>query len=245
MKILAKVAYKGTNFIGWQVQPKGKSIQGIIEQKLSKILNTPTTIYASGRTDAGVHALGQTFHFEVFKDVDINKLRYSLNCLLPKDIHILSMQYVDDDFHARFSAKSKTYEYRIYLGEESPFNVEYVYTFLRPLDISRIQTALPKFLGQHDFKDFTSKEEDEDNFIRRIDFVDFKFDRNSKIATIKFKGNGFMRYQVRDMVGTLIAIGEGKESIDYITYHLKENKPREIVPYKAPSEGLYLLEVEY
>ena len=245
MKILAKVAYKGTNFIGWQVQPKGKSIQGIIEQKLSKILNTPTTIYASGRTDAGVHALGQTFHFEVFKDVDINKLRYSLNCLLPKDIHILSMQYVDDDFHARFSAKSKTYEYRIYLGEESPFNIEYVYTFLRPLDISRIQTALPKFLGQHDFKDFTSKEEDEDNFIRRIDFVDFKFDRNNKIATIKFKGNGFMRYQVRDMVGTLLAIGEGKESIDYITYHLKENKPREIVPYKAPSEGLYLLEVEY
>ena len=245
MKILAKVAYKGTNYIGWQVQPKGKSIQGVIEQKLSKILNTPTTIYASGRTDSGVHALGQAFHFEVFKDIDIDKLRYSLNCLLPKDIHILSMEYVDSDFHARFSAKSKTYEYRIYLGEESPFNVEYVYTFLRPLDISRIQGALPLFLGEHDFKDFTSKEEDEDNFVRRIDKVDFKYDRNSKIATITFKGNGFMRYQVRDMVGTLIAIGEGKESANYIAYHLKEGKNREIVPYKAPSEGLYLVEVEY
>lgn len=245
MKILAKVAYKGTNYIGWQVQPKGKSVQGVIEQKLSKILNTPTTIYASGRTDSGVHALGQAFHFEVFKEVELDKLKYSLNCLLPKDIHILSLEFVDDDFHARFSAKSKTYEYRLYLGEESPFNTEYVYTFLRPLDLSRIQNGISLFLGTHDFKDFTSKEEDEDNYIRTIESVDYKYDRNTKVGTLRFKGNGFMRYQVRDMVGTLIAIAEGKESLEYINYHLKENKQREIVPYKAPSEGLYLVEVEY
>ena len=245
MKILAKVAYKGTNYIGWQVQPKGKSIQGVIEQKLSKILNTPTTIYASGRTDAGVHALGQTFHFEVFKDVELDKLKYSMNCLLPKDIHILSMEFVDDDFHARFSAKFKTYEYRIYLGEESPFNTDYVYTFLRPLDLSRIQNGISLFLGKHDFKDFTSKEEDEDNYVRTITSVDYKYDRNTKIATFRFKGDGFMRYQIRDMVGTLIAVAEGRESLDYISYHLRDNKVREIVPYKAPSEGLYLVEVEY
>ena len=124
MKIKAIVEYLGTYYHGWQKQINERSVQEEIEKVLSQILNTPTSIYGSGRTDAGVHAKGQTFHFELNKDIDLDRLLYSSNMLLPSDIHIKSFEVVDDDFHARFSAKKKHYKYLINTGDKNPFNFD-------------------------------------------------------------------------------------------------------------------------
>lgn len=241
MKVLARVAYKGTNYQGWQKQVNAPTIQEEIETVLSKILNTPTTIQGSGRTDAGVHARGQAFHFEVKKDIDLDRLRYSVNCLLSKDIHIISMEKVNDDFHARYDVKEKHYSYTIYFGENNPFDNEFVYTYLKDLNINLLKEALVPFNGEHCFQDFTSKEEDEDGFVRRVQITT---EETSNKIIIHFVGDGFMRYMIRFMVGAAIAVAEGKESVGFIKYHLSD-KNREIIPFKAPSEGLVLEDVVY
>lgn len=246
MKVLCKVAYKGTNYQGWQKQTNAPSVQETIEKVLSKILNEEITIQGSGRTDAGVHAVGQYFHFVTSKnDTDLSRLRYSSNCLLPNDIAIQTMQLVSDDFHARFNAKSKTYSYIIRLGERNVFNNKFECTLPMEVDVNKLKSAVELFKGKHNFQDFNSKEEDEDNFVREIYDVNFVHAMTANQVVITFKGNGFMRYQIRDMVGAAIAISQGKEDLDYIKYHLKEDKVREITNYKAPSSGLFLIDVEY
>ena len=242
MKILAKVAYKGTNYQGWQKQVDAPTVQTEIEKVLSQILNTETQIQGSGRTDGGVHAKGQTFTFEVNKEIDLNKFRYSCNCILPKDIHINSLKVVSDDFHARYSAKEKHYSYTIYVGENNPFMNETMYNYLGNLDYNRLAVALNLFNGTHNFQDFTSKEEDKDGFVRTVN-VDTS--KGGNIIRIDFKGPGFMRYMIRFMVGAAIAVAEQREKLEYISYHLSDNKKREIINYKAPPEGLILEEVIY
>lgn len=241
MNILAKVSYKGTNYLGWQKQVGGNTIQDVIEEKLSQILNTPITIYGSGRTDSGVHAYGQYFNFKIGKDIDLDKLRYSLNSLLPKDIHIISLTKVSDDFHARFSAKGKKYQYRIALGENNPFNNELTYNFVRPLDIKLFISAINSFSGKHNFMNFTSKEEDEASFIRNISV---NLEVNDNLIYINFIGDGFMRYMIRYMVGTALEVGEHRIDISFIKDNL-DTKERRIVSYKAPSQGLFLMDVIY
>lgn len=242
MKIFAIVSYKGTNYQGWQKQTNAPSVQEEIEKVLSRILNTEISISGSGRTDAGVHAKGQTFHFVIDKEIDIEKLRYSVNCLLPKDIHIISMKEVDENFHSRYGVKEKTYSYTISVGENNPFTNEFTYNYLKPLNIERLIDALKPFNGEHNFQDFTSKEEDEDGFKR---WVKISTEVNGKTLTIKFTGNGFMRYQIRFMVGAAIAVAEGREEVSFIEEHLNPSKQREIIAFKAPSEGLVLEEVKY
>lgn len=242
MKIFAVVSYKGTNYQGWQKQTNAPSVQEEIEKVLSRILNTEISISGSGRTDAGVHAKGQTFHFIIDKEIDIEKLRYSVNCLLPKDIHIISMKEVDENFHSRYDVKEKTYSYTISVGENNPFTNEFTYNYLKPLNIKRLIDALKPFNGEHNFQDFTSKEEDEDGFKR---WVKISTEVNGETLTIKFTGNGFMRYQIRFMVGAAIAVAEGREEVSFIEEHLNPSKQREIIAFKAPSEGLVLEEVKY
>lgn len=243
MRVLGIVQYKGTNYQGWQKQVNSPTIQGEIEEKLSKILNSEINIYASGRTDAGVHALGQVFHFDLNKDFDLQKLLNSMNKLLPDDIKILSFNDVNDDFHARFSAKSKTYLYKIVLSNKEPFEKDLKYVFAFPFDFSLFEKTVNLFKGKHDFKDFTSKEEDADNYIREI--FDVNVGQNSNEVFVSFKGNGFMRYQVRNMVGCALAVASNQCSFESIENHLRDKKERDIVNYKAPSEGLFLVEVDY
>ncbi len=242
MKILAKVEYLGTNYHGWQKQINANSVQEEIEKVLSQILNTEINIYGSGRTDAGVHAKGQTFHFEVDKDVDLGRLKYSTNMLLPNDIHIISFNSVSDDFHARFSAKEKRYQYRINTGDKNPFNFATTFYYPYPLDVDLLRLALEAFRGKHNFQDFTSKEEDEDGFVREI--FDVLLTQKGTELIIDFIGNGFMRYMIRYIVGTALAVASGKEDIKYIKEHLDSSK-REITSYKAGSEGLFLIDVIY
>ena len=243
MRLFACVSYKGTNYQGWQKQKSAPTVQSEIEKVLSKILNTEINIYASGRTDAGVHANHQYFHFDIDKDVDVDRLMYSTNCLLPKDIKINSLKRVDDDFHARFSAKKKEYKYIVNLKGNNPFNYELNAEMYLDVDDNLLKESLNLFIGEHNFQDFTSKEEDDNNFVRTI--YSTSFTRSGDQLVVSFIGNGFMRYQIRDMVATALMVAANKETIDFIKDHLKDKKERDIVSYKAPAEGLYLEEVYY
>ena len=246
MRIFASVFYDGTNYQGWQKQPDAPTIQDEIEKVLSKILDTKISIYGSGRTDAGVHAFGQTFHFDVESlSMGLSKLKYAVNRLLPEDIKINSFQFVEDDFHARFSAKEKVYRYVIRFGERNPFLRNYEYNLAVAVNFEEFVDAIKRFEGTHNFQDFNSKPEDEDNFVRTIQSIDVFFNEKEGSLTIEFTGDGFMRYMIRDMVGTALAVAQHKEDISFIDKHLEENKQREIVSYKAPSSGLYLKEVRY
>ena len=243
MRVLGVVSYKGTRFQGWQKQPTVITVQGEIEKALSQVLNSEVTIFGSGRTDAGVHAIGQTFTFDMSKELDLDKLCFSINRMIDKDIKILSFKKVDDDFHARFSAKSKTYLYKIRLGVKDPFENEFQYIYPFEFDFDLFSKALKQFEGKHCFKDFTSKEEDEDGYVREIYQIVSKKQDND--ITVEFTGNGFMRYQIRNMVGAALAVASKNEDLNFIPNHLKEEKEREICQYKAPPQGLYLVKVEY
>ena len=242
MRILGVCSYKGTNYYGWQKQVGFVSVQSTIEEALSKVYDTAITITGSGRTDAGVHAYKQYFHFDVDKEKDLKQLAYSLNKMLPEDIKILSFEKVGDDFHSRYNAKRKIYEYHIVLKNKDPFQDEFAFVYPMELDFDLFKEALNKFVGKHNYQDFTSKEEDEDGFIRTIYSIEVNQDKD--VVSIDLIGDGFMRYMIRDIIGTSLAIASGKEDISYIDRHL-DSVNREIVSYKAGSEGLYLIDVIY
>ena len=245
MRYLAVVSYRGTGFCGWQKQTVSKlpSVEVTIEEVMSRILSSDTKIYGSGRTDAGVHAFGQTFHFDSNKELDVNKFAHSLNELLPKDIRILSVEKVSDDFHARFNARSKTYLYKIRNKKVSdPFSSDLEYTLGQKLDVEKMVEASKLFVGEHNFQNFTSKEEDEQKFSRNLGDIMIKCEKND--IEISLTGDGFMRYMVRMIVGNLIQVGLGKLTAKDLQDAL-ENPVRKPSSFKAPAYGLYLKEVKY
>lgn len=243
MRIMGVVSYKGFNYSGWQRQKNDPSIQGEIEKVLSQILNQPINIVGSGRTDAKVSALKQYFHFDVDKEVDLNRLLYSSNCLLPSDIYIQNLSEVDQNFHARYDVKKKIYTYYLYLGHRNPFLDQHMTNIKEDMSIDLFKNALLSFVGQHNFQNFTSKEVDENNFIREIYDINFVMPEKN-IVKITFIGNGFMRYQIRNMVGTSIQVGLNKIPLSYIK-DLLDNDMRIITPYKCDGVGLYLTDVIY
>ena len=249
MRVFCIVQYDGTKYYGWERQIGQISIEEEIENALSKIFNQPINIYGSGRTDAGVHAKGQTFHFDVEENkYESGDLMYRLNSILPSDINVLKMEYLDegDDFHVRYSATSKTYEYRLSFKAKDPFRYNYAWLIKNSdYDLDLLKTALAKFVGKHNFINFTSKEEDKDGFIREIFEINVGFDEKNDEICIKIKGDGFMRYQIRYIVGTAVMVALKKESLDYIDERLNNVTKRSIVAHKAPAQGLYLLEVNY
>ena len=243
MRVRGVCSYKGTNYYGWQKQVGFVSVQSTIEEVLSKVYDTQISITGSGRTDAGVHALKQYFHYDTNKEKDLKQLCYALNKMLPEDIKILSLEVVDDDFHSRYNAKKKIYEYRIVLKNKDPFQDELAFVYPMEFDFDLFKNALYKFVGKHNYQDFTSKEEDEGGFVREI--YEINVIKNDNDVKVRFAGNGFMRYQIRNMIGAAISVANKKEQLDFIDYHLKEDKKREIISYKSPANGLYLVDVVY
>lgn len=242
-RILAVVEYDGTAYQGWQKQINGQTIQNQIEKVLSKILNCPIAIYGSGRTDAGVHALGQTFHFDVEKKIeDLKLFKHSINCLLQKDIRIKSLKYVNHNFHARLNAKSKTYMYLFSLNELSAFNYPFICDVHGELNFELFKRCLNLFVGRHNFINYTSKEEDELGYVRTIHNISIKHTKN--IYRIDFQGDGFMRYMIRFIVGTCLACGLGKTSFEDIKRSLIDFSMK-FAPIKAPAKGLFLVKVKY
>lgn len=243
MRYLCTVSYKGTAYQGWQKQVDAPTIQGCIEETLSQFFNQNINIQGAGRTDTGVHAKGQTFHFDLNKEInDLSRFLYSINQMLPDDISILNIKQVQDDFHARFSTIGKKYLYIISYGSKDPFENNLKYNCLLNFDHKIFEKCITYFKGVHDFRNFTSKEEDEDNFVREIYKIEVS-DSNNEIKVL-FEGNGFMRYMIRYIIGTSLACAQGKIGLEEVK-KLLDNPVREIVSYKAPPDGLYLLSVLY
>lgn len=241
MRYVAVVKYNGANYFGWQKQVDAPTLQHEIEKRLSAIFNTEIIIHASGRTDAKVHAFGQVFHFDG-PFFPLRKLKYALNRMLPKDIEILKLNKANENFHARFSATSKIYEYVIALKAKDPFLDNTVLFYPFPFNLKLFNEGAKLFIGTHSFINFTSKSEDEQNFIRTIS--EFAATKRGSIVKVTIKGSGFMRGQIRVMIGTLIALLESKIDINFIKENLNA-KDRYIVNYKVSGSGLYLKKVFY
>ena len=246
MRYLVTFAYDGSRYKGYQKQPRVKTIQGEIEKVLKTINNNEKVdISASGRTDAGVHALNQKAHFDMTIDIEPNKLKMGMNSLLPKDIYIKGVAIVKDTFHARFNVKAKEYIYKINMGEYDPIEKDYIYQHSRKLDVVEMERALKYLEGTHDFKSFSKTDEEKDDFVRTIVQTNLIRDlKNVNKITISFLGTGFLRYMVRNIVGTLIEIGEGKYKSEAMI-NIIAAKNRKEAGVTANPEGLYLKDVFY
>ena len=247
MRYFMTFSYDGSKYKGYQKQPKGKTVQNELEKALKTINGgEDVPIHAAGRTDAGVHALNQKAHFDLeMKHITPEKLKDGLNSLIPKDIYVKHIEIVDDNFHARFNAKAKEYIYMINMGEYNPIEKDYVYQYNRKLDVAEIERALKYLEGTHNFKSFTKSDDEKEDYTRTI--VQTNLIRNMKSInkiTLSFLGTGFLRYMVRNMVGTLIEIGEGKRKSEEIIDILKA-EDRTKAGKTAKPEGLYLKDVLY
>lgn len=243
MRFLIKFSYDGTAYSGFQTQPNLNTIQERLESALQIINNgKKTNIVATGRTDKGVHALCQYAHADIDVDITEYKLKRAMNSNLPNDIHVIETKIVSNDFHARYNVKSKEYKYYINLGEYNPLERNYVFQYNYTLNKDRMKEAIKIFLGTHDFRAFVTESKEKENCVRTI--TDAKVEQNDNKLVITFKGDGFLRYQVRNMVGILIRVGENKISPEDVEKIL-ESKDRTTTGKTAPPEGLYLTEVTY
>ena len=243
MKYKAIVSYNGTNFNGFQRQKDYRSVEEELEFALEKMTKEKIRITGAGRTDKGVHALGQVFHFECNLKISEEGLKRGINSHLPEDIHIIEIKKVDESFHARYDAKSKIYRYKINVNEYNPLEVNYVYQLNRELDINKMIKAATMFKGEHDFYNFCGYQENIDkNFVRIINSIEIR--KDDKYVTIEIEGNGFIRYMVRMIVAILVEIGLGKKDESFIKERLDSNiKNRS--NYKVPGNGLYLVKIDY
>ena len=241
-RYLIDFSYSGANFSGYQKQPGKRTVQDEIEKVLSSINNNSVKLTSSGRTDALVNAIHQKAHFDLDKKIGAYKLNGALNSYLPDDIYVNSVTKVDNLFHARYMVKSKTYEYLINTGDYNPLLRTHVYQYCKPLNIRKMKKAVKYFIGKHDFTTFVSTEDKKEDKVREI--YDASVDEKEGIIKITFKGSGFLKYQVRNMVGTLIKIGEEKVLPDIIL-SLLEKKDRKCAFLCAPAQGLTLTDVKY
>lgn len=246
MRYLITFAYDGSKYKGYQKQPRVKTIQGELERALKEINNDKQVdVSASGRTDAKVHAYNQKAHFDLDIKITCDKLKQALNSLIPGDIYVKSVVEVKDDFHARFNVKAKEYIYKINMGEYNPLEKDYVYQYNKRLDLVEMERALKYLEGEHDFKSFSKADDEKEDYVRTI--IQTNIIREIKDVnhfTISFLGTGFLRYQVRNMVGLLIEIGEGKRKSEDIL-EILEARDRRKAGITAPGEGLYLKDVFY
>lgn len=243
MKFKCTVAYDGTYFIGWQRQPKGRSVEGEIEKALHLIAKTPIDAVGSGRTDAQVHALGQVFHFESQLPMDSDAWKRALNALLPKDIRIVRVEEVASDFHARFHASSKRYQYIIHTGMYDVMQRHAMLQLNKPLDIHAMRNVIDVFVGTHDFTSFNATElAIIKNQVRTI--TRFELETHGQKILIHIEGSGFLRYMVRMLVAVLIEVGLGKLTKDQCVT-LLEAKDKTVFTKNVPAHGLYLMEVTY
>lgn len=240
-RILLKIAYDGTNFHGWQRQEGLRTVQGEIEKAILDAFKIQAEVFASGRTDAGVHALGQMAHFDIEESCPTQKIKLVLNRILPSDIQILSAKKTDADFHARFDAKTKTYLYKICTGEKNCFLANRV-AFIKDLDIQKLEEIASLFIGEHNFKGFCSSQTSASNFVRKI--YSIKITKKKKNIEIEITGNGFLMNMVRILVGSMVDYSLGKLSKDKILNSLEKGQ-RSTSGRTMPPQGLYLKKVQY
>lgn len=243
------IAYDGTDFCGWQVQPNHASIQGTLADAIERITTQRVLPQGSGRTDAGVHALAQVASFALESVIPAQNLLVALNHILPASVRINSVAEVSADFHARHSATAKTYEYRIFRQSICPpFLARYAYHHPFPLDEAAMMRAAEFVIGEHDFSSFAAvdpergKEEEEIENVRTIYSSEWQLDRD--LLVYRVRGNGFLHHMVRNLVGTFLVVGKGSLASDSIPRILNARRRSEAGP-TAPPSGLFLVSVEY
>lgn len=242
----AVIAYDGTDFSGFQRQPKGRTVQEVLEQTLTRLNHgQPVTIHGAGRTDAGVHALGQVIHFDLDEERVEEKLRFALDSQSPDDVAVRSIERVADDFHCRYAKHSKTYEFRVATGRlRNPLLRHYATVFPYPVELEKIQEAIGFLEGTHDFTGFTASGTSVEDKVRTITQAEVVFDQATSCLIFTFSGNGFLYKQVRNMVGTLLKIGNGRMPVSQIERILTE-KDRQLAGPTAGPQGLCLKEIRY
>lgn len=249
MNFKLTLQYDGTDFHGWQMQGELRTVQGELTSALSQIDSRPITVHGSGRTDAGVHAQGQVASVNLQKQITPEKLRAAINGNVGKDLRAVDVEVVDDDFHARYSAVGKTYRYRVVNGPViSPFWVRYAHHEARKLDLDRMQKSAQRFLGEHDWSAFASAQSEAETKVRHITQLDVNEIKDelsgSRIIETTISANGFLRYMVRSIVGTLMAVGRGEMNEGVVQRAIDEGE-RRLVAATAPPCGLTLMGVRY
>jgi tRNA pseudouridine38-40 synthase len=239
--IKLKIEYDGTNFYGWQVQPKLRTVQGEIRDRLNTVLGHEVNLTGSGRTDVGVHALGQVANFKTESQLDKESILRGLNGLLPDDIVINRVEEVELDFNARYSAKSRVYKYRVYLGRTAILR-KYVWEVLYSLNLEKILKATEEICGERDFSSFCVAESTKENSICKVASATWEKSGNELIFVVK--ADRFLHTMVRSLVGTLIEVGRGYFSVSDFVDIIKAKDRRKAGP-TAPACGLYLVEVKY
>ncbi|MBN1939680.1 MAG: tRNA pseudouridine(38-40) synthase TruA [Candidatus Aminicenantes bacterium] len=235
------LSYDGTDYFGWQRQPKGRTIQGTLEETLTRLAGTKVDVAGAGRTDAGVHALGQAASFKAEFRLGDAELFKALNGILPPDIRVLTLERVPAGFHARRDARGKIYQYRIVTGKAiSPFDVRYALHWPYPLNVGKMRTAAGLFAREADFSGFSSNKELSP--VRRIVRSELRKHGDELIFTIE--ASGFLRYMVRTIVGTLLEAGRGKIGPEDIE-RVFRTKTRTLANPTAPAKGLCLIKVFY
>ena len=238
------IEYDGTNYLGWQIQPNGQTIQGVIQDRLKRLTGESSQLIGSGRTDAGVHALGQVAHFKTESRMDANTFQRALNSLLPEDIVIRRAEEVEAEFHARRSARSKVYEYRI-LNRTTPPAIDRQYMWYVPqkLNLDEMKKATHSLVGEHDFSAFRSVGSSTRSSVRNILRADWKRGKEG-LLRFEIEATGFLKQMVRAIVGTLVEVGRGKIDAEGFR-EILESKDRRKAGPTAPAQGLFLKEVKY
>src|SRR4030042_6923447 len=238
------IEYDGTNYLGWQVQPKGPTIQGMLGDKIKLLTGESIQLFGSGRTDAGVHALGQVAHFKTQSRMDLCSMQRALNSLLPRDIVIQKIEEVEEGFHARKHAKSKIYEYRILNRSlRSAFYRGYVWHIPQKLDLMEMKRATAHLIGEHDFSAFRTVGSSTRTTVRRVIQSEWKRGGAGMIR-FEIEANGFLKQMVRSIVGTLVEVGKGKINPEEFQKILTSKDRKKAGP-TAPAKGLFLKEVKY
>lgn len=235
--------YDGTNYHGWQIQPTGATVQGTLEAVLSRILNTPIRVRVAGRTDAGVHALGQVAAFQTAAPLNLVRFQHSLNSVLPSDIVIHAISEVADTFHPRYDARSRTYQYRIWnRPSPSAMHARYAWHLPYPLDQEAMHAAAALLIGHHNFASFQGADSVERTPWRTVIQSAVCRERDFLVYTVEARS--FVRHMVRNIVGTLVDVGRGALSIDeFATVFAARNRSR--AGLNAPPQGLFLIAVAY
>ena len=241
MRYKLTIAYDGAYFHGFQRQKDLISVQEEIEKALSIIMKEPITINGSGRTDAGVHAVGQVIDFKTIQNVPCKNLMKIMNKRLYPHIYVKDACIVDDNFHSRIYAVRKEYHYKVSINTYDPLLANYITFFHDRIDISKMRKAMKILVGEHDFRSFAKTLED-DNTIRTIE--SFDLDINDGILEFKIVGNGFMRNMVRIIIAVILRVGEGKLEVEDVK-RILDAKSRTSAPWVAPAQGLYLWKVDY
>jgi tRNA pseudouridine38-40 synthase len=240
------VAYDGTAYVGWQRQAEGVSIQGLLEAALEPFEGQPVTVHGAGRTDAGVHALGQVASVRLTAALEVTRLARALNAVLPVDVRIVSVEEESADFHARYSATGKTYEYRIINAPfVSPFMYRYVWHVPYRLNVDAMRAAAELLRGHHDFAAFQSARTAARSSERTITAIEWETGSGPDAPIVlRISGDGFLRHMVRNIMGTLVEVGWGRWPVASITSILA-SRDRAHAGAAAPPQGLFLLAVMY